>query len=137
MFYLLRYVHKNSALYKKVTEYILDAGIGFTQDPMMFSYVLKTIVEILYDENVEPFVKYWILRTYFCSGKQYYKEYTTLENGWKDQSWYPKPCYMNQIFELLNTKFRKESADKLLCHLSDYIISVIEPFEKKVDDLPF
>lgn len=142
MFYILRNVHKNAALYKKVTEYIFNAGVNFSQDPMLFSYVLKTIVEILCDENIEPFVKYWILRTFFCTDKQYYKQYTELENYWRDQTWYPRPCYMNQISNILDKTFRKEGEDDLLYHISDYIISIIDPFEvvldiNKVDELPF
>lgn len=142
MFYILKNVHKNAVLYKKVTEYIFNAGVNFSQDPMLFSYVLKTIVEILCDENIEPFVKYWILRTFFCTDKQYYKQYTELENYWRDQTWYPRPCYMNQISDILDKTFRKEGNDDLLYHISDYIISIIDPFEvvldiNKVDELPF
>ena len=142
MFFILRNVHKNAALYKKVSEYIYNAGIGFSQDPMLFSYILKTTVKILRDEGIEPFVKYWVLRTFFCTDKQYYKQYIDLENYWRDQTWYPKPCYMNQISDILNKSFRKESEDELLYQISDYIISVIDPFEvvldiNKVDELPF
>ncbi len=144
LFYIIRNVHKNAVLYKKISELIFETeiGMGYTYDSMLFSYILKNIVDILNDEKVEGFVKYWVLRTFFCTDEHYYKKYIVEENRWKEQSWYPKPCYMAQISNILEKKFRKASSNTLLYHISDYIISIVEPFDPDdkaivVDNLPF
>lgn len=137
MFYILKNVHKNAALYKTVSTLIFDRGIDYAQNMLIFSDILKRTVDLLKDEEVEPFVKYWVLRTFFCSDRQYYKLYIKAEEPWKYQVYYTRPCYMDQISDLLNGEFRKADRDKLLYHLSDYIVRIIDPFKTKEDELPF
>lgn len=142
LLYILRHVHKNATLYRIVSELLFDIGVDNQEDLMLFSYILENIVAIFNDEEVEPFVKYWILRTFFCTDKRYYELYRNEETKWKDQTWYPKPCYMKQITNILDRKFRKMGYNPLLYHISHYILSVIkpnypEPIESHTDDLPF
>ena len=87
-------------MYRIVSELLFDIGVDNQEDLMLFSYILENIVAIFNDEEVEPFVKYWILRTFFCTDKRYYELYRNEETKWKDQTWYPKPCYMKQITNL-------------------------------------
>ena len=141
LFYILKNVHKNSAI-RIVSELIFERGLESAQSMLVFSYILEKTVDALKDEAVEPFVKYWILRTFFCSDKQYYKHYIKEEYKWRNQYWYPNPCYVDQIANLLKTDFRKYGSDTLLSHISDYIISIIDPFNNvedndNVDTLPF
>lgn len=144
LLYILRNVHKNSTLYKVVSELIFDIGLNYKSDGTLFSYILDEIVKTLRDENVEPFVKYWILRIYFCSDKQYYKKYIEEENIWREQSWYPNPCYNEQIIKMLEADFRKSGTYKLLFQIADYVISYIDPsmnmtsfYKYDEDELPF
>ena len=102
---------------------------------LVFSEILKRIVEVLKDDTIEPFVKYWIIRTYYCSDKQFYKQYFEEEKKWVVQYYWPKPCFNDQIIEMLNIKFRGEGSDSLLSHISDFVISNIEP--KELNNSPF
>lgn len=140
LFYVLKNVHKNATFYRLVSELIFEIGIN--SDGTLFSYILDEIVKVLRDESVEPFVKYWILRIYFCSDKLYYKKYIEEENIWKEQSWYLNPCYNEQIIKMLDIDFRKDGTYRLLSHIADYVISYIEPSmssnsNNDEDDLPF
>lgn len=140
LLYILRNVHKNATLYRLVSELIFDLGIDNQEDLMLFSYILENIVEILKDDAVEPFVKYWILRTLFCTDKQYYKSYIKEESKWKTQPWYPSPCYMKQITIILDRQFRKYGYNPLLYHISHFILTVIQPDSSETNasyDLPF
>lgn len=150
MFYILKNVHKNATLYRVVSELIFDRGIENEQNMLVFSEILKRIIEVLKDDEVEAFVKYWIIRTYYCSDKYYYKQYTKKEEPWVGQHYWPRPCYNDQIIEILEHDFRKKGADTLLFHISDFVISYIDPTklnEPEVrindtntydsDDLPF
>ena len=138
MFYILTNVHKNAAFYKKTIEHILDAGIDYDRcvieltlygSPTTFLFVLRNIIEILEEKNVESFIKYWILRSLFCSNKQYYKEILTFEEQWKDLPWYLKPCFMIQLEKIIDS-FRTNKADNLLTHISEYIMNIISPFTR-------
>ena len=142
LFYVLKNVHKNATFYRLVSELVFEIGLHHELDGTLFSYILDEIVKVLRDENIEPFVKYWILRTYFCSDKQYYTKYIEEENTWKDQSWYPNPCYNEQIIKMLDVDFRRVGTYQLISHLADYVISKIKPSmnmntSNNEDELPF
>ena len=150
MFYILKNVHKNATLYRVVSELIFDRGIEKVQNLLVFSEILKKIIEVLKDGEVEAFVKYWIIRTYYCSDKHYYKQYTKEEEPWVGQYYWPRPCYNDQIIEILDHDFRKKGTDTLLLHISDFVINYIDPIklnkpEVRIndtntydsDDLPF
>ena len=56
LFYILKNVHKNATLYRTISEFIFDRGVGHAQNMLVFSEILKRIVEVLKDEDVEPYV---------------------------------------------------------------------------------
>ena len=139
LFYILKNVHKNASTYRVITELIFERGMSQGQSMSVFSYILEKTVEILNDEEVEAFVKYWILRTFFCTNKKFYKYYIDKEKKLEDDCWYPNPGYVTQMLHLLEFKFRGKESDELLSNTSDYIISYVEPFNIDDDDneLPF
>lgn len=141
LFYILKNVHKNATLYRLTSDLIFDLGVYYNENPLLFSDILENIVKIMKDNKVEPFVKYWMLREFFCSDKKYYKCYENKELVWKDQYWYAHPSYIEQIHDLLDS-FRDNGDFEILINLSDYIISIIQPYSTEediadVNDLPF
>ena len=133
LIYILRNVRKNATFYRLVLDLLFKRG---TSDYviMMFQFILEQVIAILKDEAVEPFVKYWTLRVFFCTDESYYIIYKNEENKWKDQSWYPRPCLFNQIIDILRNKYLKDESYGLLHMISDYIINIIKPIN--VDDIP-
>ena len=129
LYYILKNVHKNATFYRVVLELFFSRGTS-EQTIMMFQFILERVIVLLNDETVEPFVKYWTLRTFFCSPKYYYKIYQEEENKWKDQSWYPKPCLFDKIFEILK-KYQNDASNELLNMISNFIICNIKPFDNQ------
>lgn len=122
LFYILKHVHKNAALYRTVSELLFEGGLYWFVIFDTESYILKKIIDVLEDDTVESFVKYWILRVLFCTEKKYYESYIKEEKSWVDP-------YIPKILNMLHEKFRKPDSDKLLYHISDYIINSLAPFE--------
>ncbi len=141
LFYVLKNVHNNFNIYRIVLELLFDRGLYYSQSFVVLPYVLEKIYGILNDVTVEPFIKYWILRTFFCSEKEYYKLYFQKEKELVGQPCNPMPGYISKILSLITNEFRKKTSDKLLFHISDYIISIIEPDnyykDQVADSLPF
>lgn len=120
LFYILKRVHKNATFYRMVSELLFGIGMNYERYECELEglppSILKDFINLLKDDTVEPFVKYWVVRTFFCSSKGYYNWYANMTWGYCDN-------YLNQIISILDKNFRKENADKLLSYLSDYIIS--------------
>lgn len=134
LFYILRNVHKNATLYRMASELIFEFGRDFVDDQLIFSQILAEMINILNDNKVEPFVKYWMLRVFFLSDDKYYKYYQERESVWKDQYWYEKPCYMNQLYDYLQTIGKDRS--ELLNEIS-YVILNQELIQPSAQILPF
>jgi len=126
LFYILKNVHKNANFYRIVSELIFEIGRNYEKyDAEIMGLppsILEKTVCTLKDNNVEPFVKYWLIRTFFCSEKNYYRWYANDKGA-------GRYCYdyLCQIIDIVESDFRKDDSDALLSHLSDFIISIIEP----------
>lgn len=133
LFYILKNVHKNATLYRVVSELIFSIGMNCEQYECevmgLPPAILKEIIKLLNAENVEPFVKYWVLRTFFCSNKGYYEWYLSKTNGYCND-------YLEQIKSIIEIAFRREGSDALLCHLSDYLIEHTIPYDASVSLSP-
>lgn len=116
------------------SELIFEFGRDFVDDQLIFSQILAEMINILNDNKVEPFVKYWMLRVFFLSDDKYYKYYQERESVWKDQYWYEKPCYMNQLYDYLQTIGKDRS--ELLNEIS-YVILNQELIQPSAQILPF
>jgi hypothetical protein len=134
LFYILKTVHKNATFYRIVSELIFDIGMNYEQYECevmgLPPAILKETIKLLKNKEVEPFVKYWVIRTFFCSAKGYFKWYASKTKGY---------CHnlLCHIIDVVKFEFRKEGSDALLFHLSDYIISVLEPDGTYSEDINF